>query len=257
MKHIAIFPNATQAPLAIAAMIVDLRRVRRSRGSVCLAGMVLCMAVVPQFSKAGTVYSSFGPGQSYFCCAEQTVSGATATAGGTLLGQNEVAGAFTPAANFDLTQIDVAFDGSFTPPGTNGFNLSLNGDSGGVPGVTIEAWTGLTGATNLMGGNTYSVVESVFPAGGTSVLLLTGQQYWIVASPADSNTFIGWVRNSGTGGIYATNSGDGWHVNSTISSALAFDVQGSPVPEPRTLSLLVVGLLGMGYAAKRKLSCRA
>jgi hypothetical protein len=39
--------------------------------------------------------------------------------------------------SFDLTQIDVAFY-FFGAPNTNGFTLSINQDSGGGPGATIE-----------------------------------------------------------------------------------------------------------------------
>jgi hypothetical protein len=100
-----------------------------------LVELILFLAIAPGISNAETIYSSFLPGQTYQCCAGQFVSGPTATFAGTLTGQKKIAAAFTPNQNYILTQIAVAF---YFPNGPNmsRFNLSLNQDSGGVPGVT-------------------------------------------------------------------------------------------------------------------------
>jgi hypothetical protein len=76
------------------------------------------------------------------------VSGPTATIGGTVFGQGQVAGGFTAAFDYVVTQIDVGFwFPVFSPPdnnNTNGFALSLNQDAGGAPGAAIQSWTGLS-----------------------------------------------------------------------------------------------------------------
>jgi len=184
------------------------------------------------------------------------VTGSSATYLGVLLGQFQTAGAFTPAGNYYLTQIDVAlsFGGYAGMPDadTNGFTLSLNQDSGGVPGAAIETWTGLTAPDPVIG--TSSVVETVLPV--STVTLLAGVQYWIVASPAASNSLDSWAQNAydgtGPGGIFAVNPGSGFVVHNVGSDDLAFDVLGSPVPEPGTLLLIPSALIGLGLIRKRR-----
>jgi hypothetical protein len=205
-----------------------------------------------------TIYNSFLPGNTYHCCSTGgRVAGSTATITGVGGIGLQMAGAFTPAGNFGLSQIDVAFDFPFfrNPPdnNTNGFNLSLNQDSSGAPGALIEAWTGLIAPSQSVA--TSSVVQTVFPVFG--VPLSSGKQYWVVASPAVSNTFVVWDFNAtdgtGVGGRDGENSGAGWAIADTSNSigSLAFDVQGT-VPEPNTLLMLGIGLLGIGCCLKRR-----
>ena len=214
-------------------------------------GLIICVLAMPHLAKADSIYTSFVGGATYDCCVGSSVSGTAATNVGVLAGNNEAAGAFTPAADFDLTQIDVGFwfVGS---PNSDEFTLSLSPDSGGMPGTAIETWTALIAPFQSSG--TSSLVEPVMPV--SPVELIGGSQYWIVATPTDSNTFVVWSYNlpgTGPGGIFAQNTGSGWSVFDSSIETLAFDVEGTEVPEPGTLSLLVVGLLGIGYAIKRKL----
>lgn len=203
---------------------------------------VACLAITSGFCNAATIYNSFLPGNSYVCCGGSLVSGTAATNGGQPVGLNLTAAAFTPTGNFNLTQIDVAL--YFANSGTNGFILSLNLDNIGVPGSIIQSWSGLTAPPQSNG--TSSIVQTVFPV--STVQLLAGQQYWIVASPAASDSFDIWAVNgsvSGPGGREARSTGAGWTVFNNSVNGLAFDVQGSPVPEPKTLSLFGLGLFAI------------
>lgn len=221
---------------------------------VYVAGVVIALATVPQVSRAITIFDSFSPGNTYQCCGGDNVFGPTATNGGVTVGLAETAGAFTPAGDFDLTQIDVAFNFLGGVSNTTGFTLSLDQSSGGVPGATIETWTWLAAPAQSNGMS--SLVETVFPV--STVPLSAGDQYWIVASPAASSTLDGWlVTNSVTspGGTLAqcgygsSTACPSWSVLNVSSDDIAFDVQGNP--EPGTLPLCIVGL-GIGYYLKRK-----
>jgi len=209
---------------------------------VYLRGLIICLAIANQAFAQGakTVYSTFLPGTTYQCCAGANVSGPAATNLGAFVGQSQTAAAFTPTANYDLTQIDVAlyFPGS---PNTSGFILSLNEDAGGVPGKTIESWTGLAAPTLPVG--TSSVVQTVNPV--STVQLIAGTQYWIVATPSASNTFDVWAEDvftikPGPGGRVATNTGNGWSVVNLSFGAVVFDVLGVPAVLGPTGSLAQV-----------------
>jgi len=216
-----------------------------------LAGALVLAIGLPQISTADTiVYSSFLSGTTYVCCAGYPVTGPAASNVGVLVGQSQTAGAFTPSGNFILTQIDVAFWFA-NGPNTNGFTLSLNQDSGGVPGTAVATWTGLAAPSQFAGPS--SLVLSVFPA--AMVLLISGNQYWIVASPSAANTYAAWAINAldgtGVGGILAGNTGAGWVVQDIPFDTLGFDVRGTVVPEPGALSCIAAGLLVL-VAARRK-----
>lgn len=208
-----------------------------------VARLILCLAIAPGFSRAATVFNSFLPGDPYCSCGDW-VTGSSFAPFGSPIGQQQTAGAFTPSGNYDLTQIDVAIVSyTFDYGGTSVFLLSLNNDSGGVPGTTIESWT-LTANASVL---------TVFPV--STVPLLGGIQYWIVGSPFSSTTTDSWQLNAGDGtgpgGRLAQNSnGSGWSVANVPSDDLAFDVQGTPVPEPSGLMLIPVALMGLSLISR-------
>jgi hypothetical protein len=212
--------------------------------SLFLAGFAIGF-MAPHVSMASTVFSSFMPGNTYLCCEGAVVSGAST--GGSPFGLDLAAVAFTPADDFNLTQIDVGF---YYIGGTNDFSLTLVKGSSGAPGTTpIETWTGLIAPRFLSG--TSSIVETVSPV--TTVSLLAGQQYWIVASAA-LNSEVVWAKNSALIsqsapiGIAAIMGGDFFGPDWSIFPAapgegdLAFDVKGTtPSPEPNTFTLIAAG----------------
>ena len=211
----------------------------------CLVELILCLAIAPGISRAETIYSTFLPGKTYQCCAGQFVSGSTATSAGRPIGQRQMAAAFTPAHNYILSQIEVAFYFP-TGPNSNRFNLSLNQDSAGVPGAIIESWGGLIAPSQY--GGTSSIVQTVVSL--PNVQLSAGKQYWIVAFPADSNTFVVWNLNAtdgtGRGGRNAENLGSGWVVVDLPFDNLAFEVQGSA--EYPVISFFPQVAVGGGYS---------
>jgi hypothetical protein len=190
-----------------------------------VAGMLLFVGT----AGAATIYNNFGPGDAYCGCG-YAVSGSTSGSG-----FFQEANAFTPSGTFTLTQIDVAID---VVSGTNSASLTLNSDSGGLPGAVLETWS----LPSLPGFPTCCTVETVTPS-GSPIVLTSGTQYWLVASPIASDTFAAWMVNStSASGPRATNQGSGFSSDG-VSALGAFDVLGTPgVPEPSTLLFTAGGL---------------
>jgi len=198
------------------------------------------LVVLSMPASADIVFSNFGPGNSYSSSVGLTVSGATSPPGFI-----ESANAFTPSGDFTLTQIDVGIGHVL---GNNSVMLSLNSDSGGPDGA-IESW-------NLIGlpqfGSTSNAVQTVMPV--SPVSLVSGTQYWLVATTIASDTWDGWNFNSiGSTGPQTQNFGSGFGTPA-IGIQGAFDVLGSPtvVPEPTFLILLATVLGGVGVALRRR-----
>jgi len=250
--------QSVESHISYARVVAKRRWYGRFVGSFFTAVLVLAW---PPICGASIVYSSFLPGGSYFTSGPFGVEGPDSDiANFTGLGLTEAAGAFTPTDNYTLTQIDVAvvFAVGFHGFGvdTGGFNLSLNQDSGGTPGAAIESWTGLDAPT-VSSGTSASIVDTVLSVSAAS--MLAGNQYWIVASPADSTTYDFWEVNdatgsSGIGGVFALGKAAGWGIiDNNAPYALAFDVQGvADTPEPGTANALVIGLLGIGCCLRRQ-----
>ena len=214
--------------------------------------LIICMAIAPGISRADEIYDTLLSGNTYQCCTGNMVTGPDATNVGATVGLNQIGAAFTPTATYILTQLDVAFYFPLATDSTNtnGFTITLYQDSGGVPGKAIETWTVITAPSQAGGtSGTSSVVETVLPL--VKVTLSAGQQYWIVATPAGSNTFDVWAANgTGSGATEAQNSGSGWSAYSVSSDGLAFDVQGDPTPEPGTFMLIPLAAVGLGLIGK-------
>jgi hypothetical protein len=200
--------------------------------------LFVMLVVLSMSASADIVFNSFGPGDSYDPVTAYAVSGATPP------GLFENASAFTPSGNFTLTQIDV---GIANDAGTNSVMLSLDSDSGGLPDGLIESWN-LTGLPSF--GSTSNTVQTVTPV--SPVSLISGTQYWLVASPIASDTVDSWNRNSiGAFTPRALNTGSGFGSEGT-ELAPAFDVLGTPVPEPSYIVLLATVLGVVGVALRRR-----
>jgi hypothetical protein len=131
-----------------------------------------CAAVAPL--NATTIIFSNLVGN---CCGGYAVAGA-ATAGGAVT----LAAAFTPGANYLMTdaQVGVFASAAFGDPF---FNISLYSDGGTNPAGLIATLGVDLQATSL---------GSAVTASGATAPLAAGVQYWVVLSPFDSDSFLGW-----------------------------------------------------------------
>ena len=188
------------------------------------------------------VFSNLGPGNS-FSNISTVFSGA-----GSGFGQSVLAVGFTPSGNFTLTQIGVGLTYAF---GGNSAILSLDSSSGGLPDGTIESWTvsGLPVFPNT------TILQTVMPV--STVSLVSGTQYWIVVGPGANSTNAGWNRSlidftSPRAGSF--NGGSSFVPASFPPGAL--EVLGNPVgnevPEPTSLVLVTIGIVGIEMALRRQ-----
>ncbi len=151
---------------------------------------------------------------------------------------------FTPASTVYFTELDIAL--KYGGVGANSMTVDLMSDNSG-PGSVLESWSisGLPFETTCCSLTALS--------GNGTIPLESGSTYWVGVLPGADDSFGSWAGN--TTGVSATefeNEGTGWSQHG-FNSVGAFEVQGSPVPEPGTLSLLGTGLLGLAGLMRRKL----
>ena len=210
--------------------------------------VILILAAIPGAAQNVTIHNSFLPGKTYECCGGEWVAGSSAATTVSLYGAAMAASPFTPAGNFNLAQIDIAlyFGQASVASYSGAVVLSLNQDAGGLPGAVIETWTGIIVLPQY--GGISSVIQTIHPV--SAVPLLAGKQYWIIVSPATSNTLIFWnadnVEGKGAPGIMAYNYGFGWVVMNSPNQSLAFDVEGTPTDQWFTDALRIPQIVDGG-----------
>lgn len=190
-------------------------------------------------ASADIVFSNFAPGNSYDLNSGLVVAGTTSERG-----FSEWASAFTPSGDFTLTQIDVAISNSAAPISVM---LSLDHASGGLPDGTIESWIVTTLSIFPPFSNIVQTVSPVSP-----VSLVSGTEYWLVASAA-GDTVDAWnVAIAGPNAPTAINLGSSWTLQPPGGFYGAFAVQGSVIPEPSSWAMMLLGFAGLGFVGYRQ-----
>lgn len=130
---------------------------------------------------------------------------------------------FTPASNATVTNIEVPIGYFFAFTSTDVI-VSLNADSGGLPGDALQTWV-VTINTADVGGSCCSVYTE---AG--SIPVTAGQQYWVVVSTeSDSDMMAEWNLNTTDEVDLVTNAyydGTGWYTYQT-TNGVAVGVYGT------------------------------
>ena len=189
-------------------------------------------------AEASTLYTDFGPGQTYNTGAAYGIKGSDPF-------REAVAAAFKPSVTGTLDSIDLAVQliSSF---GTPTFTGELTSDASGVPGVIIESFI----LDSLPVDPTIRTVSSILHPSLSSL-----SNYWVVVLPGDTTTFGGWKASIFFANTQVTDrSVDGGSTWSTDpgGGAPAFDVIGTSVPEPTTWVLFAGPLAGMLWFRRRR-----
>lgn len=219
----------------------------RSRGVLVLAAAV-CLCSLP--AGAATLYSDLGtvPGSLYSSSGGTNIAGS----GNPVFSQQSLAALFTAAGSGSqtVTQIDLAVASLFVP---NTFAASIWTDNGGIPGSEVaNAYWSLT--TNIA---PFTCCNFVTVSGISGVTLTGGTSYFMVLAPLSATDTSGSIWADNNVGLYSglvsLNGGATWISSPFLAGA--FDVLGgSSVPEPSSVLLVGMGLMGLLLSLGRRAS---
>jgi hypothetical protein len=223
--------------------------IKRLRPSLIVLFSTILGLSLSSLAKADLIYSDLGPsGAPYFDANGRQVTGS----GVGFPGFQEVAVAFTPTGNFNVTQLDLAvtFSGIAGAFGTDDATVSLASDNSGTPGTILGSWS----ISGLPPSSTGTALDTIAV---NNLAVSASTRYWIIVSPNSSSTDDIWATNSNLSGVFGNeeiNQGSSWASLAPYDLA-AFDVQGTAAatPEPSSAALALCGMaLGVaGWARKR------
>jgi hypothetical protein len=152
------------------------------------------------------------------CCGGYLVGGTT--------GPETLAAAFTPAANFLMTdaQVEIFSDIGIGDPF---FNISLYGDGGSSPAGLIGMF-GVDLDAPPFGG--------IVTASGTAEQLKAGVQYWLVLSPFDNNSWVGWEMGGSSYSPFNSLASPGTWFPVAVPANVQFQIDSTPEPACWTLA---------------------
>jgi hypothetical protein len=167
--------------------------------------------------RAAVVFTNFQSGGAAGCAAR------------TILVPFACAAAFTPSANYIMTDAQVKVQAPAANFGN--FELDLYSNNAGLPSSSLGRIGTATAPTS------FGIVTVNSPA----LSLVSGTEYWLVMGPRDPLTTVFWA--DGGSPVPPTALSSNWTGQSNSSQ---FQIDGSSVgvtPEPTTLGLAAVGML--------------
>jgi hypothetical protein len=152
----------------------------------------------------------------------------------------EAAEAFTPTANFSMTDAEVLYGGSGVPY----FSLFLYSDESGEPGSMIEELGSDLGGdvdVGLVTANSFTPID-----------LTAGTEYWLVMAPSSPYAEASWDGGGSSLVPEASSIALGTPAWTIGSGNAEFQIDGTLMtPEPSTLPLVSVAVLGLLIAGHR------
>ena len=204
------------------------------------------MIVAPAISRATVVYSNLGVGNS------SNIDGNVV--GNDLAADNLAqADTFTPAANYTLTNVQLALSCPVAGTCPDNYTVEILSDLAGFPNTSSVLFSASEAGTALLGASTTSLVT--IP---TTISVLSGVSYWIVVLNPSGNDRIQWNWNTkGDASAEATafaggGLGDTYYELGSTPNAYAVNgtVVTSSTPEPGTLAMMLGGGLLLGFLRK-------
>lgn len=132
--------------------------------------------------------------------------------------------------------------------------LSIHEATGSALGPLLGSSTKSIGVPSTID----DTIGRIFSFDGWSSSLTGGNKYWMVLSAPPSTHQVNWhtavPQPFATGGIEyrSTDGGTTWSGPSSPASALRVTLAGgNTIPEPTTLSILTLGLVGIGYSRRK------
>ncbi len=198
-----------------------------------LLNLALAVSLAPLALRADVIFSNLS--------GTTPNDGVIVSGGGSPKG-SAAAEAFTPTANFSMTDAEVLLVGGE-------IDLYLYTNNSGEPGTEIEELeTGLSGPSGAYALETAS--------GFTAIDLTAGTEYWLVLKPVTALTDAAW-GNNGSSSVpedYSLNGGTSWSTPTTYDAQ--FEIDGTPLtstPEPSELPVLLgAAAAGLLIAPRRK-----
>jgi hypothetical protein len=127
--------------------------------------------------------------------------------------------------------------------------ISLTTDDAGFPGSTLSSWS-LSGFPEFQ--STSTSLQTLVPT--SSIGLSANTRYWILEAPGATNTYATWnvpvgayapgtITDFYEAGLWRTNDPNAPQNITFGTPSVAFDVLGTPVPEPRHSTIVICSLL--------------
>jgi hypothetical protein len=221
---------------------------------VTVAAVACCVVFGFRPADAAVAYTNLPPSQPFFDANMGSTVFGSAQDPGNMGASASLAMSFVPTLSGTISSLSLGL--TFNAPGDGNVDIYLASDpmtAAGITTFTMETLLGTASATAAFGStnSTLTIVSNPAP-----LSLLSGNTYYLVLVPSDSNTSIVWNANiTGATSTYYTSSdlGATFTLGGVFDSdALQVDV--TPVPEPATwiAGALLTGLISFSALRRRQ-----